>query len=189
MAQTPRKRTQQLIEKLLDWRAPYEPDADIIDYIDKQSKLLCSKTQMRKGFAGRYAENCGELPTTMLDKVDAAKALLTRWRDARDNGTLSQHTLSAKDLSVASDCLQFIMLPFTRFSQSASSALEQWGALASALTPQNPSNPVNLTRKAADMTQEQKTLCRMLQAICRSSGYHTGIKLPDRFDLDNSWQR
>lgn len=184
------KQTQALIEQLLDWRSPYGVDTDIVDYITAQAATLRKKTKNNPSFADRYAQNCGELPTTMLDKVDDAKALLTRWRDARAHGTLDQQTLTRKDLSVTSDCLQFIMLPFTRFSSAASDTLKSgWGAVAASFVGKDSQYNENLTNKAEEMTQEQKSLCRLLLQICQSTGYKTGVKLPQGFDVDNSWRR
>lgn len=184
-----KSQTQKHVEALLDWRSPYALDQDLVEYIDAQATMMRERVGRRPDFADTYAEKSGELPSTILVKVDDIKALLTHWRELRANKRLASQEISDRDLSVVSDALQFLMLPFSRFSDSAAKVMGSWGEIGASWLGRAESDATNLTHKANSMTAEHRALCQTLQSICEQEGYATGVKLPADYKLDNSWRR
>lgn len=157
---------QDIIQDILAWRNPYN-QMDLSQHIETELDKLANKIEQRPRFSDTYAEHSGELPSTVLAKMHDCTELLKQWK----NTPLESIVISERDKTIASDLLEFITMPFYRFSSSASSALGSWGGIASKLIEQPEGKAVQLGQRVDQLVEEHRGLSLLLIELCDSAKY------------------
>lgn len=157
---------QDIIQDLLAWRNPYS-GMDLPQHIETELEKLANKIERRPRFSETYAEHSGELPSTVLAKMKDCTELLKQWKNTPPESIV----ITEREKTIASDLLEFITMPFYRFSSSASNALSSWGGIASKLIDQPEGNAVQLGQRVDQLVEEHRGLSLLLIELCDSAKY------------------